>query len=59
MFADLKIMLAGNKFSKNEEVITENEVNFEPMSKSNYKNGIETLYDRYNRCFTLESIYIE
>jgi hypothetical protein len=34
LFADLKKMLAGNK----------------AFSESYYKNGIEKLYDRYNRC---------
>jgi [histone H3]-lysine36 N-dimethyltransferase SETMAR len=54
LFADLKKMLAGKKFSTNEEVITENEA----MWKSYYKNGIEKLYDRYDCCITLERNYI-
>jgi hypothetical protein len=49
LFAELKRMLAGKKFSTNEEVITETEAYFEAMSKSYYKYGIEKLYDRYNR----------
>jgi [histone H3]-lysine36 N-dimethyltransferase SETMAR len=59
LFADLKRMLAANKFSPNKEVIAETESYFETLSKSYYKNGIEKLYDRYNRCITLEGIYIE
>jgi hypothetical protein len=59
LFADLKKMLAGNKFSTNEEVIAETVAYFEGLSKSYYKNGIEKLYDRYNRCITLEGNYIE
>jgi [histone H3]-lysine36 N-dimethyltransferase SETMAR len=59
LFADLKRMLAGNKFSTNEEVIVETEAHFEAMSKSYYKNSIEKLYDRYNRCIALERKYIE
>jgi [histone H3]-lysine36 N-dimethyltransferase SETMAR len=59
LFADLKIMLAGNKFSKNEEEIAESEAYFEVMSKSYYKNGIEKLYDRYNSCIVHEGIYNE
>jgi hypothetical protein len=39
MFADLKRLLAGKKFSTNEEV-----------------DGIEKLYDRYNRCIALEGL---
>jgi [histone H3]-lysine36 N-dimethyltransferase SETMAR len=49
LFADLKKMLAGKKLSSNEEVITETEAYFEAFSESYNKNGIETLYDRYNR----------
>jgi hypothetical protein len=41
LFADLKKrMLAGKKFSTDEERITETEAYFEAMSKSYYKNGI-------------------
>jgi hypothetical protein len=59
LFADLKWMLAGKKFSTNQEVITETEAYFEAMSKSYYKNGIEKLYDRYNPCIALERNNIE
>jgi hypothetical protein len=52
-------MLAGKQFSTNEEVIAETETYFEAKEKSYYKNGIEKLYDRYNCCISLESIYIE
>jgi [histone H3]-lysine36 N-dimethyltransferase SETMAR len=46
LFVELKRMLAGNKFSTNQKVITETEAYFEAMSKSYYRNGIEKLYDR-------------
>jgi [histone H3]-lysine36 N-dimethyltransferase SETMAR len=59
LFADLKRMLAGKKFSTNEEVIAETEAYFEAKEKSYYKNGIEKLYGRYNRCIALERNYIE
>jgi len=59
LFADLKRMLAGKKFSSDEEVIAETEAYFETREKSYYKNGIEKLYDRYNRCIALEGNYIE
>jgi hypothetical protein len=45
LFADLKKMLAGNKFSTNAEVITETKAYFEAEEKSYYKNGIEKFYD--------------
>ena len=59
LFADLKRMLAGKKFSSNEEVIAETEAYFEAKPKSYYKNGIEKLEDRYNRCIALEGNYVE
>jgi hypothetical protein len=59
LFADLTKMLAGKKFSPNEEVIAETEAYLEAISKSYYKNGIEKFYDRYNRCIALEGFYIE
>jgi [histone H3]-lysine36 N-dimethyltransferase SETMAR len=51
LFADLKRMLAGKKFSTYEEVIAKTEAYFESISKSYYKNGIEKLCDRYNRFY--------
>ncbi|XP_031630281.1 histone-lysine N-methyltransferase SETMAR-like [Contarinia nasturtii] len=59
LFADLKRMLAGKKFSTNEQVIAETEAYFEDKEKSYYKNGIEKLEDRYNRCIALEGNYVE
>jgi hypothetical protein len=50
-------MLAGKKFSPNEEVIAETEAYLEAISKSYYKNGIENFYDRYNRCIALKGLY--
>jgi hypothetical protein len=47
------LLLAGKKFSTNQEVFAENEAYFKAISKSYYKNGIEKLYDRYNRCIAL------
>ena len=52
-------MLAGLKFIIDVEVITGTEVYFEAKDKSYYKNGIEKLYDHYNRCIALEGNYIE
>ncbi|GFW29689.1 hypothetical protein TNCV_3935561 [Trichonephila clavipes] len=57
--ARLKRMLAGQKFHADEEVIAETEAYLEAKDKSYYKNGIEKLYDRYNRRIALEGNYIE
>lgn len=43
-------MLAWRKFCYDEEVISETGAYFEATDKSYYKNGIEKVYDRYNRC---------
>ncbi|GFT60749.1 histone-lysine N-methyltransferase SETMAR [Nephila pilipes] len=59
LFSDLKRMLAGKKFSSNEEVIAETEAYFEAKNTSYYKNGIEKLEGRYNQCITLEGNYVE
>jgi len=59
LFADLKRMLSGKKFKTNDEVIAETETYFEAKDKSYYKNGIEKLEDRYNRCIALEGNYVE
>ncbi|XP_032691619.1 uncharacterized protein LOC116854125 [Odontomachus brunneus] len=56
---DLKRMLTGKKFSTNEEIIAESEAYFEAKEKSYYKNDIEKLHDRYNRCIALEGNYVE
>jgi [histone H3]-lysine36 N-dimethyltransferase SETMAR len=56
LFADLKRMLAGKKFSTNEEAIAETEAFFEAKEESYYKNGIEKLYDRYNRVIALNTM---
>ena len=52
-FSDLKRMLAGKKFSSDEEVIAETEAFFEAKDKYYYENGIEKLIDRYTRCIAL------
>lgn len=59
LFADLKRMLAGKKFKTDDEVIAETEAYFEAKPKEYYKNGIEKLEDRYNRCIALEGNYVE
>lgn len=58
LFAVLKRKLAGKKFRTNEEVIAVVEAYFDVKDKSYYKNGVEKLFDRYNRCIALEG-YIE
>ena len=40
------------------KVSPQNKAYFEAKDKSYYKNGIEKLYDRYNRCIAREGNYI-
>ena len=48
LFADLKRMLQGKRFSSNEEVISETEAYFETKDKSFYKKSIELLKKCWN-----------
>ncbi|XP_025162257.1 histone-lysine N-methyltransferase SETMAR-like [Harpegnathos saltator] len=50
LFADLKRMLAGKKFSTDEEVIAEAEAYFEAKEKSYYKNAYELFSQTVTRC---------
>ena len=59
LFLDLKRVLAGKKFNAQEEVIAKTEAYFQSKDQSYYKNGIEKLHDRYNRCIALDGNYIE
>ncbi|KAF7269978.1 hypothetical protein GWI33_017063 [Rhynchophorus ferrugineus] len=59
LFPDLKRMLAGKKFSSNEDMIDESEAYLEAKDKSYYKNSIEKLEGRYSQCITLEGNYVE
>ena len=52
-------MLAGKKFSADEEAIAETEIYFQAKDKSYYKNGIEKLYDHNYHCIALEGNHIE
>ena len=59
LFADLKKMLQGKRFSSNEKVIAETEAYFEGKDKSFYKKGIEKLVKPWNKCITLKGNYVD
>lgn len=59
LFSDLKRMLAGKKFKTDEEVIAETEAYFEEKPKEYYKDGIEKLKNRWERCIALKGNYVE
>lgn len=52
-------MLTGKNFSTDEEVIGETEEYFAAEGKSYYKDGIEKLENRYNRCIALNGNNVE
>ena len=54
LFADLKKMLQGKRFSSDDEVIAATDAYLEAKDKSFYKKGIESLEKRSNDCITME-----
>ena len=52
-------MLAGKKFTSNEEAIAETETYFEVKNKAFCNNSIEKLEKRWNDCIAFERDYID
>ena len=59
LFADLKKMLQGKRFSSDDEVIAATEAQFEAKDKSFYKKGIESLEKRWKDCIAMEGDYVD
>ena len=59
LFADLKKMLQGKRFSSDDEVIAAAEAYFDAKHKSFYKKGIESLEKRWNDCIAIEGDYVD
>ena len=59
LFADLKEMLQGKRFSSDDEVIAATEAYFGAKDKSFYKKGFETLEKRWNDCIAMEGDYVD
>ena len=59
LFADLKNILQGKRFSSNNEVIAATEAYFQAKDKSFYKKGIESLKKRWNNCIDMEGDYVD
>lgn len=49
LFSDLKGILAGKKFSADEEVVAKTEAYLKVKDKWYYENGLEQFYDLYNQ----------
>jgi len=59
LFPNLKKWLGGKRFANNEEV--ESAVNgyFEELDNSHYKQGIEAIEHRWEKCIELKGDYVE
>ena len=59
LFAALKQMLQGKRFSSDDEVIAATETYFEAENKSFFKKGIKSLEKRWNECIAMEGDYVD
>ena len=59
LFADLKKMLHGKRFSSDDEVVAATDAYLEAKDKSFDKKGIESLEKRSNDCITMEGDYVD
>jgi histone-lysine N-methyltransferase SETMAR len=59
LFPKLKIFLAGQRFSLNQEAITAVEGYFADLTKNRYRDGIMALEHRWNKCISLKGHYVE
>ena len=59
LFPKLKLFLAGQRFSSNQEAIATVERYFADLTKNHYRDGIMALEHRWNKCISLKGDYIE
>jgi len=59
LFPKLKIFLAGQCFSSNQEAIAAVEGYFADLTKNHYRDGIMALEHRWNKCISLKGDYVE
>jgi histone-lysine N-methyltransferase SETMAR len=59
LFPKLKLFLAGQRFSSNQEVIATVEGYFADLTKNHYTDRIMALVHRWNKCISLEGDYVE
>jgi histone-lysine N-methyltransferase SETMAR len=59
LFPKLKLFLAGQRFSLNQEVIAAIEGYFADLKKNHYIDGIMALEHRCNKCFRLKGDNVE
>jgi len=54
LFPKLKLFLAGQRFSSNQEATATVEGYFANLTKNNYRDGIMALEHRWNKCISLK-----
>jgi histone-lysine N-methyltransferase SETMAR len=59
LFPKLKLFLAGQHFSSNQELIAAVEGYFADLMKNHYRDGIMALEHRWNKCISLKGDYVE
>jgi hypothetical protein len=59
LFPKLKIFLAGQRFSSNQEAIAAVEGYFADLTKNHYRDGIMALVHRWNKCISLKEDYVK
>jgi histone-lysine N-methyltransferase SETMAR len=59
LFPELKLFLAGQRFSSNQEAIAAVKRYFADLTKNHYRNGMMALKQRWNKCSSLKRDYVE
>jgi histone-lysine N-methyltransferase SETMAR len=59
LFPKLKLFLASQRFSSNQEAIAAVEGYFADLTKNHYRDGIMALEHRWNKCIILKGDYVE
>jgi len=59
LFPKLKIFLAGQRFSSNQEATAAVEGYFADLTKNHYRDGIMALVHRWNKCISLKEDYVK
>jgi len=58
LFPKLKLFLAGQDFSSNQEAIAAVEGYFADLTKNHYRDGIMGLEHHWNKCISLKGDYV-
>jgi len=59
LFPKLKLFVAGQRFSSNQESIAAVEGYFADVTKNHYRDGIMALEHRWNKCISVKGDYVE